>query len=126
MKLTVYIETTIPSFLTARNPGDLLAAGEQEATRRWWNNRRQQFDLFISQPVLEEAAMGDVDAAKKRLDALEGLPLLNSDDAVEELTDVIMASGVIPAKAKTDAVHVCAHVMFHRDLHTQLTQKKIA
>jgi hypothetical protein len=126
MKPTVYIETTIPSFLTARNTNDPLAAGEQEATRRWWNDRRQTFDLFVSLLVLEEAAMGDTEAAQKRLDALSGLPLLDSDEVVDELTDIIMASGAIPAKAKADAVHVSLASRHNMDFLLTLNCKHIA
>lgn len=126
MKPTVYIETTIPSFLTARDTTDVLAAGEREATRLWWNNHRHQFDVFISQPVLDEAALGDPEAAKKRLDVLEGLPLLASDKAVDSLTSTIMLSGVLPAKAATDAAHVAVASRYNMDFLLTLNCKHIA
>ena len=47
---TVYIETSIVSYLTARPARDLLAAAWQNATNRWWETRRQLFELFTSQP----------------------------------------------------------------------------
>ena len=31
----------------------------QEVTRKWWNTRRSQFTLYVSQVVLDEAAQGD-------------------------------------------------------------------
>lgn len=43
---TIYRETTIPSFLTARLSGDLIAAG-----RQWWEQSRSAFDLFVSEIV---------------------------------------------------------------------------
>ena len=58
-KPTVYLETTIPSFLTARPSNNLVVAGKQEVTRQWWENRRAKYQLFISQYVLDEAAGGD-------------------------------------------------------------------
>ena len=58
MKPSVYIETTIPSFLVARPSRDLLIAARQQLTREWWESRGPQFDLFVSEPVLEEAAAG--------------------------------------------------------------------
>lgn len=52
-KPTIYIETTIPSFLTARPSGDLIAAGRQRLTRQWWEQNRSAFDLFVSEIVAE-------------------------------------------------------------------------
>lgn len=49
-----------------------------QATREWWNTRRDQFDLYISQPVLDEAARGDVEIASKRLEILKDFPLLDA------------------------------------------------
>ena len=105
-KPTIYVETTIPSFLTARPSGDLIAAGEQETTRQWWETRRGEFALFVSDLVLAEAARGDAAAAQKRLETLEDLPVLAADAEVDALTEIILKSGVIPPKAAADAVHV--------------------
>jgi hypothetical protein len=35
-------------------------------TRDWWEYRGPLFDLYVSQPVLEEAAAGDAILAKRR------------------------------------------------------------
>nr|VFK24191.1 MAG: hypothetical protein BECKMB1821G_GA0114241_100752 [Candidatus Kentron sp. MB]VFK30558.1 MAG: hypothetical protein BECKMB1821I_GA0114274_101634 [Candidatus Kentron sp. MB]VFK75301.1 MAG: hypothetical protein BECKMB1821H_GA0114242_101933 [Candidatus Kentron sp. MB] len=40
---TVYIETSIVSYLTARPSGNLLAAAWQNATNDWWEIQRQRF-----------------------------------------------------------------------------------
>ena len=66
MKPKVYLETTIPSYLTARPSRDLIRAANQLVTREWWDLRRGVFDLYISQIVLEEAAAGDPAAAALR------------------------------------------------------------
>jgi len=61
-KAKVYLETTIPSYLTARLSSDLITAGEQAITREWWEQRRLVYRLFISEAVVEEASRGDVEA----------------------------------------------------------------
>ena len=63
MKPKVYLETTIPSYLTARPSRDLVTAAHQQITREWWDTRRHAFDLFVSQMVLDEAGAGDEEAA---------------------------------------------------------------
>ena len=45
---TVYVETTIVSYLTARPTSDLLAAAWQKTTVDWWETQRSRFDLYTS------------------------------------------------------------------------------
>lgn len=106
MKPTIYIETTIPSFLKARAAKDVVLAGKQEVTKRWWAQRRPKYELFVSQLVYDEAARGDSVAAQERLDALVDIPFLALDEEALELSEAIVRGGVIPAKAHTDAGHI--------------------
>jgi hypothetical protein len=77
MGLRVYIETTIASYLTARPSRDLIIAAHQQLTQEWWDQRRASFDLYTSQLVIQEASAGEAAMAKKRLEALDGIPLLS-------------------------------------------------
>jgi hypothetical protein len=45
---TVYIETSVVGYLTARSTKDLIIAANIETTRDWWKTRRQAFNLYIS------------------------------------------------------------------------------
>lgn len=72
----LYVETSVVSYLTAQGSRDLVLAAHQEVTRTWWASR-VGYDLYLSQFVLDEAAAGDPDAAGRRLQALQGIPLLN-------------------------------------------------
>jgi len=106
MKSRLYLETTIPSYLTSWPSRDLIVAGHQQVTKEWWEKRRSSFQIFISQLVLDEAAAGDPVAARERLKALQDLPLLDITAEVTELASRILASGKIPRKAATDAAHI--------------------
>lgn len=64
-KPTVYIETTIPSFFTARPSSDLDASAKKLATIKWWDEQRFTFDLVTSNLVIEEAERGHPEAAKR-------------------------------------------------------------
>ena len=103
MTKRVYIETTIPSYLAAWPSRDLLQAARQQITHDWWNHDRRNYDLCISQIVLDEAAAGDADAAKRRLPFLQNLPLLDLTDAAGDLAKAIIGSGLLPQKAMHDA-----------------------
>ncbi|MEO8498549.1 MAG: type II toxin-antitoxin system VapC family toxin [Planctomycetota bacterium] len=103
---SVYIETTIPSYLTAWPARNLIAAAHQAITREWWALRRDTFQLFVSQLVITEASAGDPAAAQLRLDAVEGIPLLPSTDSVEWIANELERLGLVHANAAADAFHV--------------------
>jgi hypothetical protein len=75
MKRRVYIETSVISYLTARPSKTILGAAHQQITSAWWE-RRDEFELVVSESVLRECGAGDLDAAQRRLDILADLPLL--------------------------------------------------
>lgn len=105
MKPRVYIETTVPSYLTAWPSRDLLRAAHQQITREWWD-RRAAFDLFISPLVLVECQAGDPTAAAERLVVLTGLPLLEQTGEVTALAEALVSGVPIPPRAEADAIHI--------------------
>lgn len=105
-KPTVYVETSVISYLTGRTSSDLIAAAHQKATQDWWAERSSDFDLWVSEFVVGEAQAGHPDAASKRLAALSGIPLLALSPKVETLASALLTSGAVPAKARLDALHI--------------------
>ena len=101
MKKRVYIETTIPSYLTAQLSRDLLQTARRQLTHTWWHQERQNFDLCISQIVLDEAASGDADAIQRRLSFLRNLPLLDLTEAVNVVAKAILDSALLPKCSST-------------------------
>lgn len=102
-KPTVYLETTIVSYLTAWLSRDLVMAGHQRITHEWWNNWRDDFALYISQPVLDEAGAGDPKAAQRRLHFLDGLPRLDVTAEAVNLARALVG-GPLPSRADVDAL----------------------
>jgi predicted nucleic acid-binding protein len=103
---TVYIETSVIGYLTARSTKNLVIAANIEMTRDWWQNRRHTFDLYISQIVLDEVARGDTEIAAKRIEMLDNFPLLEVNEAVDDLASEFMAKSNLPPKASDDAIHI--------------------
>ncbi len=93
MKAKIYVETTILSYLTAKPGRDLVIAAHQQITQEWWEARRQSFDLFISELVIREAGAGDAVAARKRLDALKEIALLELNEEALYLARELVAYG---------------------------------
>lgn len=105
-KPTVYVETTVVSYLTAWPSRDLVRAAHQQITREWWDTQRGLFDLFASELVIRESSAGDSTAAQQRLQALADVPLLAVTDAATELAAHLVQAGALPKKSTADALHV--------------------
>ena len=105
-KAAIYIETSVVSYLAARPSRDIIVAAHQQLTVDWWENQRQQYDLFVSQIVLDEARAGDQQAAERRLAALENLRLLEINEAVIQLAENLVQLHAVPMKAVQDALHI--------------------
>lgn len=106
----VYIETSVVSYLTARLGRDLVTVSRQELTQEWWDGKRREFDLFISEFVVAEASGGDPDAANRRMAALAGLPKVRLTTETTDLAKALLEPGPIPKRAALDAFHIAAAV----------------
>ena len=106
MSPTVYIETTIVSYLTARPSRDLIRRAHQRATKDWWDEDRKAYKLVTSQLTFAEAAAGDLMAAEHRLAVLEPLPLLEISPAALALANALESVLKLPQRSKPDALHV--------------------
>lgn len=115
MKPTLYVETSIVSYLTPRRSRDIVTAARQEITREWWNARRRNFQLFTSEFVLEEAEEGDPEAARRRLDALSETEELDLHDEARPLARKLVKEGPLPAKAALDALHIAVSATSRMD-----------
>lgn len=113
MKESIYLETTVVSYYTSKPSRDIIVLAHQEITREWWPKAKERFDIYISEIVVEEAALGDPEAAKRRLEELKDFPHLELNDTVEEMANVYMEQLEIPEKAFRDAAHL-AIASIHR------------
>jgi len=103
---TVYIETSIVSHATARPSLDPATAVLQDQAKRWMETQRPQFNVVTSRLVLDEAALGDTEAANRRLAMLADIPILDPNPDVEVVAEEILTRSLMPQSAKLDASHV--------------------
>lgn len=105
MNPTVYVETSVVSYLSARASREIVVAAHQQLTRRWWKGR-SAYRLFVSQIVRDEAALGDPGARARRLKSLRGIPALAVTDQATRLAEDLVRRGALPKKAAVDAFHI--------------------
>ena len=109
---SVYIETTIVSFLRQNPMAATESVRRQKATLDWWENHRHRYELATAQYVLDEAGSGDKSLANDRLKWLDGIPLLPLGKEINDLANEIVSRAILlPADAIVDALHIaCASV----------------
>ena len=106
VKAKVYLETTVISYLTARASRDIVVAAHQELTRQWWDQRRSDYHLVVSEVILREAEAGDSEAAERRGAVVAGIDVLEVGAAALELAEKLVRRGAVPAVAAEDALHI--------------------
>jgi predicted nucleic acid-binding protein len=108
---SVYLETTIPSYLAARDSSDVRMLAKQQITREWWDLRRSEFELFVSEFVVAESQAGDVEAAARRLALLAKIPLLEVTLEADQIAGILANELSLPKKATADAAHIAVCVV---------------
>lgn len=112
---TIYLETTIPSYLAAHPSRDVVIAGHQAITHEWWRTARDRFDLYISEAVLGEIRAGDPDAVSRRLAVVDGLPVLSLSADVRTLVGVYDERLGLRGKSRADLPHFAFAVIYEMD-----------
>ncbi len=91
MKRKIYLETSVISYLTARPSKTIIGAAHQQITLAWWE-KRDDYDLFISESVLRECAAGDSEAAQKRIEVINDIPLLLTTEEAYRIAEALLDS----------------------------------
>jgi hypothetical protein len=126
MSETVYIETSILGYLTARPSRDIVVSANIQITREWWDMRRSDFQLYSSQAVVKETSQGDAAIAVQRLEILRDFSLLDLNQSVLDLAEQFLGRSNLPAKADVDAVHIAAATVHGMDYLLTWNCKHIA
>lgn len=115
MKPTVYIESTIISYLTAKPSRDLIVAAHQQLSNDWWDQIRPQVECYISPFVVQEISEGDKDASSRRIKFVNDIPVLEINREIQKLAQQYFESLKIPEKARLDALHLAVAVWHEMD-----------
>ena len=106
MKPTVYVETSVVSYLTARPSRDVVVLANQQLTKEWWLHAVDRFNLVASELVIDEAAAGDPGAARERLATLKAMAVVQASDEAKRLARLLLSRGAVPPNASDDATHI--------------------
>lgn len=102
----VYVETTVISSLTARPSRDVVIAGHQAVTAKWWETAATKYELFISRAVFAEIRGGDPQEAARRLQLVQDMTMLEYTQDVTQLIDVYSQQLGLSGRALADLPHI--------------------
>lgn len=99
---TVYLETTIVSYLAAHPSRDLIVSAHQQITHEWWSIAQKRFKIFISETVLEEIRAGDQMFAARRQEFVQDFEIFELNQDVRNLVLNYENNLGLPKRAKVD------------------------
>lgn len=105
MKPKVYIETSVVSYLVARPSKNIVIAAHQSSTLDFWNCLHE-YEVFISDIVIQEVSKGDETQAKLRCQIVDNFQILEIDDEIKEIARKFLTKKAIPEKYPEDALHI--------------------
>ena len=106
IKESVYIETTIVSYLTAWPSRDIVRLGHQMLTRDWWDTQRNRFETG-HQRIDDSRSFGRrCSGGGRTTQSLSGITTLNSSPATEALANALVAAFALPPNRLRDALHI--------------------
>jgi predicted nucleic acid-binding protein len=103
---TVFLDTTIPSYVVGGASRDSLVARRQRITRIWWERYRRQFELVVSNRVVWEMRRGAPAKSEERLRLTESIRSVVCEAHHEAFARELMRPGALPLKAEEDAMHI--------------------
>lgn len=114
-KPKVYLETTIIGYLASGTSRDVIVAGNQLLTRQWWQDHREDFDLYVSELVALELGAGNPKLAAQRLEWIVDIPYVEISPEISRLARRLVEGGPLPEKASRDAIHIALTVAHQID-----------
>ena len=123
---SVYLETTIPSYLVARPSRDLITAAHQQISHEWWDTAKGRFDFYVSEAVLDEIRAGDTGYAARRMEIVAEIDVLAFTDDVETLIRAYDHRLGLAGSARADLPHFAYAVAYNMDYLVTWNCKHIA
>ena len=110
MKKSVYLDTTIPSFLFHRRESTHFQRG---VTSDWWKTQADSYVIRISEYTIRELEAGDYPHKLEALEFVTALSVLPRDPEIEEIAKVYVSRYLMPINLEGDAMHL-AYASFYK------------
>nr|VFJ62900.1 MAG: hypothetical protein BECKDK2373B_GA0170837_111714 [Candidatus Kentron sp. DK]VFJ65927.1 MAG: hypothetical protein BECKDK2373C_GA0170839_11385 [Candidatus Kentron sp. DK] len=102
MKEKVYLDSTIPSYYFDRRESLAVFA---DITRQWWSEMAGEYELFVSDAVLNELKSGNYPNKEEVAALVSGISLLPRLDDLDRIVESYVSNYVMPKSLSGDAAH---------------------
>jgi len=102
---SIYLETSVISYLSSRPSRDGVSASRQALTHEWWESVDKR-RVHVSDLVIKEISRGDPHAAARRVALVTGLPVVPPHCDTDSLAERLMQANVVPRTEPEDAAHI--------------------
>ena len=106
MRKSVYIESSIFSYLVSAPSRDLVNLARQLITQNWWETQESSFDVYISAAVVQEFLLGNASTMPGLQIAMEDFQILSDSVGAQALAEQLIASNAVPRHRIVDALHI--------------------
>ena len=109
--LKLYLDTSIPNFLFAED-----APEERKVTESLFREPIQsRYGFYISGVVLRELEKAPADKARRLMEAVRGMKVLELTEESERLAMEYLKSGALPKSSEEDARHIAVATVHNLD-----------
>ena len=112
MKKSVYLDSTIPSYRFDERDSVKTFV---EITQKWWDEERDNFDLFISSETINELQEGDYPNKDTVIESISEIEVLSFDDRVFDIAQIYIQNYLMPNILKGDAIHLAYASLYKMD-----------
>jgi predicted nucleic acid-binding protein len=93
-------------YLAGRPSTHVITLAHQHTTKHWWEVRRRDFELYVSEAVLQEIMAGDPTAAQERAAVIQGISILAPMEKTGEIAEGLIKAKLVPQHGAIDAIHI--------------------
>lgn len=103
MRKSVYLDSTILSYLFDERESIKMYV---DITKKWWDQERQNFDVWISEETIAELSKGDYPNKTKIIECMSQISVLPSDAFLVSIAQVYLKNYLMPQTLTGDALHL--------------------
>ena len=105
---------------------DVIGLGHQIITQDWWNKSKKDYDIYISDSVIDEISKGNKLYSRKRLEYIKKIKVLDADKNITKLMNTYMKYYQLSQKFELDITHIAYAVFYEMDYLLTWNCKHIA
>lgn len=103
MRQSVYLDSTIPSYLFDERESLQTYV---EVTQAWWEQERHRFDLWISDATIAEVSQGEYPNKPKIIACISALSVLPPHPLLVDIVRIYLDNYLMPRILTGDALHL--------------------